>query len=129
MLAGKNHTGNQNSAMAANNERTPKTAAPCTPRDLQQQALVKRILGTWSISAFDWSRLGFPATFLAEAVDVEALPSQREPCLCSNSCNHFLSDRVIYVADVSTSSTNQVCVRLHIGIESCLTFCERQLLN
>jgi hypothetical protein len=57
------------------------------------------------------------------------LPSQGELCLRSNSRDHFLGDRVIYIADVSTPLTNQVCVRLHIGIKSCLTVCERQFLN
>ncbi len=69
------------------------------------------------------------ATSLANPIDVKALSDQGEPCSCGNSCYHLSGHGVVYVTDVSTSSANEVRVRLHIRVESCLTIYKSQFLN
>lgn len=68
-------------------------------------------------------------TLLANPVDVKALSDQREPCFRGNSRHHLSSHGVVYVSDVSASPANQVRVRWHIGIVSCLAIWKSQFSN
>jgi hypothetical protein len=69
------------------------------------------------------------AASLANAINIQALPRPREFCFGRHSLNHFSSSAIIEILDVATSHADQVNVRRHIRIESCLTFWQIQFLD
>jgi len=69
------------------------------------------------------------AASLANAINIQALPRPREFCFGRHSFNHFSGSTVIEILNVATLHADQVDVRLHIRIESCLTLWQIQFLD
>ena len=65
-------------------------------------------LDTSVLSCSGSSRRGLRSAvaLFANSIDVKTLSDQGEPCSGSNPCNHLSGHRIVYVTDVSTSSTN-----------------------
>jgi hypothetical protein len=66
---------------------------------------------------------------LANAINIQALPRPREICFGRHSLNYFSGSTIIEIQDVATPHADKVDVRLHIRIESCLTFWQIQFLD